>query len=252
MPGILRLVTVLRRLVEFSISTMTDRAFIYLRKIAASAAILSGLFLVGCDAMAPATPDKTISHAEEKAVTGDYSAAISLYEKALDGTKQTAEVHFRIGLIYDDKLHDSLNAIHHFKRFLEFEPNGKRADEVRSFIKKAELGLMTSLSQGVVLTESDAVKLRNENLALRKQNSELKADLASLRKANPGVVQVKAKPKPAGPNARAYIVQSGDTLAAISRKFYNTSGKWKDILDANAGTLDDAAKLKVGQRLVIP
>lgn len=228
----------------------TQRAFRVLFRV--SLPVFCAVFLAGCDAMAPATPDKLISRAEQKAAEGDYSSAIGLYEKALDGSAQTADVHFRLGLIYDDKLHQPVNAIHHFQRFLEYEPKGKRAEEVRSFIKRDELGLVTSLSRGVVLTEADAVKLRNENLSLRKQNTELKDQIATISKTKPGVLPVGTKPKPAGPSARAYIVQSGDTLAAISRKFYNTSGKWKDILEANAGELQDAARLKVGQRLVIP
>ena len=39
----------------------------------------------------------------------------------------SADVHYKLGLIYDDKLNDPLNALHHFKRFLALEPTGKRA-----------------------------------------------------------------------------------------------------------------------------
>jgi len=51
---------------------------------------------------------------------------------------------------------------------------------------------------------------------------------------------------------RTYLVQSGDTLASISRRFYRSSARWKQILDANRKSIDDPEKLRVGQSLVIP
>jgi nucleoid-associated protein YgaU len=48
------------------------------------------------------------------------------------------------------------------------------------------------------------------------------------------------------------VVQRGDTLASISRKFYKTSTRWKQILDANRNVIDHPKKLVVGQTLVIP
>jgi nucleoid-associated protein YgaU len=48
------------------------------------------------------------------------------------------------------------------------------------------------------------------------------------------------------------MVESGDTLFSISRKFYSSSARWKEIRDANKGKIDNAAKLKPGQTLIIP
>jgi nucleoid-associated protein YgaU len=47
-------------------------------------------------------------------------------------------------------------------------------------------------------------------------------------------------------------VQSGDTLASISRKFYKSSNRWKTILDANKKSIRNPKDLTVGQTLVIP
>src|SRR5439155_1531541 len=52
--------------------------------------------------------------------------------------------------------------------------------------------------------------------------------------------------------SRTYVVQSGDTLASISRKFYKSSARWEKILDANKENIPNPAKLKVGQTLIIP
>ncbi len=47
-------------------------------------------------------------------------------------------------------------------------------------------------------------------------------------------------------------MQPGDTLFSLSRQYYNSPDRWKDILHANRKTVDDPAKLKVGQTLTIP
>ena len=51
---------------------------------------------------------------------------------------------------------------------------------------------------------------------------------------------------------RTYIVQSGVTLASISRKFYKSSARWEKILNANKESLHNPENLKVGQSLIIP
>ena len=58
--------------------------------------------------------------------------------------------------------------------------------------------------------------------------------------------------KPIPPGAKTYVVQHGDTLASISRKFYKNSGRWKDIQDANFNSLSGTVKLKQGMTLIIP
>jgi nucleoid-associated protein YgaU len=68
--------------------------------------------------------------------------------------------------------------------------------------------------------------------------------------AAPAPAQPAAAPAPAA--ERTYVVVEGDTLTKISRKFYGTSGKWQDILNANRGTVKDENSLVVGSTLKIP
>lgn len=49
-----------------------------------------------------------------------------------------------------------------------------------------------------------------------------------------------------------YIVQKGDNLEKISKKFYGTSRKWKKIYDANKPRLKSPDQLYAGQKLTIP
>lgn len=52
-------------------------------------------------------------------------------------------------------------------------------------------------------------------------------------------------------NGRVYIVQKGDGLMAIARKFYNgDASQWRKIAAAN--NIQNPNSLKVGQKLVIP
>jgi nucleoid-associated protein YgaU len=93
--------------------------------------------------------------------------------------------------------------------------------------------------------------LRNENLNLRK---ELEARAGSLRSASEKsqAKDASSKKTTAKKADRTYVVQSGDTLFSISRKFYKSSKHWKEILEANRKNIRDPKKLTVGEALVIP
>jgi LysM repeat protein len=206
------------------------------------------LTISSCDRMMTSRHAQVLKDADAKVSQGDFSRAINLYEAALDDSPQCAEVHYKLALLYDDKLKDPLNALHHFKRYLVLAPNGPHANDVRNSVKRDELDLLTSLSGDAVLPRAEAARLRNENLNLRKE-------LEERRTASRGTVDKLAPTKTTGEtdkSTRTYVVRSGDTLASISRKFYKTSRRWKKILDANRKSIDNPAKLEVGQTLVIP
>jgi nucleoid-associated protein YgaU len=104
------------------------------------------------------------------------------------------------------------------------------------------------LSGDSVITRAEAARLRNENLTLHKQLEERAAARTALEKseANGGR---KTGSKKAG---QTYVVQSGDTLVSISRKFYKSPKRWKTILEANKKNIRDPKDLTIGQTLVIP
>ncbi len=52
--------------------------------------------------------------------------------------------------------------------------------------------------------------------------------------------------------ARYHTVAKKDTLYSLARTYYNDQRRWKEIYEANSGTLSDPNKIFVGQRLVIP
>ena len=194
--------------------------------------------------------------AEAKAREGNYAQAINLYEAALDGSANSADVHYKLALIYDDKMNDPLNALHHFKRFLALDPASKGAPEVKEFMKRDELSLLTNLTGDSMVPRSELVRLNNENLNLRKQIGEhwaenKAANAAEKSAAAPAKGVPNEKTKEAG-KTRRYTVRRGDTLASISRKFYKSSARWQKILEANSDIIGKPGDLKPGQTLTIP
>jgi len=49
-----------------------------------------------------------------------------------------------------------------------------------------------------------------------------------------------------------YVVQKGDTLWRIAKRFYSTPGAWKRVYDANRSVIDDPDRVKPGTRLYLP
>src|SRR5438477_13006994 len=211
--------------------------------------ILIAIIITGCDRMITPKHAQQLKDAETKAASDDFARAIRLYESALEDRPTDAEVHYKLALLYDDKMNDPLDALHHFKRYLVIAPSGTRANEVKGFVKRDEVALLTSLSGDAIISRTEATRLRNENLSLRKELDEARGRshiVTSEQAATP------AKTKQAETAKQTYVVQHGDTLASISRKFYKTSTRWKQILDANRDVINDPKKLAAGQTLVIP
>ncbi|HMJ04943.1 MAG TPA: LysM domain-containing protein, partial [Chthoniobacterales bacterium] len=105
-------------------------------------------------------------------------------------------------------------------------------------------------------TRKDAARLRNENLSLRKEIDDRAAQRASATaEKNPSGAKAAKNARPArhaSSAPRSHVVQPGDTLFSLSRQFYHSPDRWKEILEANGKSIDDPEKLKVGQTLTIP
>lgn len=212
------------------------------------------LLLASCSRMTTPSNVQRIKDADEKAKNGDYTGAIDLYEASLDGTLRAAESHYRLALLYDDKMNDPLNALHHFKRYLTLAPNGSHAADAKNFMKRDELALLTNLSGDTVAPRTETTRLRNENLALRQrlEESRTAAKAAGAEVKPASTKKTAAKEAKAKGKGRSYTVKRGDTLASISRKFYKTSAQWKKIRHANGEKIDNPQDLSVGEVLLIP
>ena len=186
--------------------------------------------------------------ADTKSAQGDFARAINLYEAALDDSPRCAEVHYKLAVLYDDKLNDPVSALHHFKRYLALSSNGSHAKDVKDSIKRDEIAALTALSGDSVITRAEAARLRNENLTLHKQLEERPALRTAFEKSKGNDARKAGSKK----GSQTYVVQSGDTLVSISRKFYKSPKRWKAILEANKKDIRDPKDLTIGQTLVIP
>ena len=204
--------------------------------------------LAGCDRVGNSRYAQLMQDAENKSVQGDFERAVNLYEAALDDSPRGAEVHYKLALLYDDKLNDPVSALHHFKRYLALTPNGPHAKDVKDSIKRDEIAALTALSGDSVITRAEAARLRNENLTLHKQLEERAASRTALEKLE----ATDAKKAGSKKGGQTYVVQSGDTLVSISRKFYKSPKRWKAILEANRKSIRNPKDLTVGQTIVIP
>ena len=213
--------------------------------------IFFAFYFVGCDRLIPSRYNQLVQDADNKAAQGDFNRTVNLYEAALDDSPRCAEVHYKLALLYDDKLNDPVGALHHFRRYLALSPNGSHANDAKNSIQRDEIAALTSLSGDSVVTRAEAARLRNENLNLHKQLDARGGTLQNVPgKGQTGNLATKTKDKKSA--ERTYVVRPGDTLASISRKFYKSSGRWQRILEANKQSIQNPKQLTVGQTLVIP
>jgi nucleoid-associated protein YgaU len=126
---------------------------------------------------------------------GEFQKAVEHYESALDGTLLTAEAHYRLGLVYEDKLKNEVAALHHFERYLELAPQGQFSTDVRGYVDRLRLVIVSRLAEGTVVPAREATRLKNENLELRQENAELR-DQQSKAKATAGRAVPAATPVP--------------------------------------------------------
>src|SRR5438309_10819604 len=172
---------------------------------------------LGCDRLTSSRYTQLMQDADSKSEQGDFERAINLYEAALDDSPRCAEIHYKLALLYDDKMNDPLNALHHFKRYLTLSPNGSHANDVKNFMKRDEIALLTSLSGDSVVTRAEAARLRNENLNLRKELEDRSLKVRSARDQTQSGGSPPEKTTAGKSSSRTYVVQTGDTLASISR-----------------------------------
>lgn len=143
------------------------------RSLAAVAACVV-LLMSGCDLLTVSQTGRNIREGNAAVLRGEFQKAVQYYETALDGTMLSAEAHYRLGLVYEDHLKNQVAALHHFERYLELAPQGQYSGDVKGYVDRLRLVIVSSLADGTVLPAREATRLKNENLDLRKQIAELR------------------------------------------------------------------------------
>ena len=207
---------------------------------------IAALLLAGCEKQDASR--EAVDLGDKRAKLGAYREAVRAYESALDGTAKTAEVHYKLGVLYDDKLKTPLAAIHHYDRYLDLVPTGGRSKEAKTARADCEKRLNLALKDGGLMTTAEAARLRNENERLRKDLTELH----SIKPTPPPHSAIPGGTDKMPPGARTHVVEKGETLASISFKFYRNRANASQIKDANYNQLGGKDIIKPGMTLIIP
>lgn len=112
-------------------------------------------------------------------------------------------------------------------------------------------GLSAQVSGKVITLKGKADSREAANLVMSKIDQAVKADNIV------NTIEVKKAPAPEPEpepvvEERTYVVVSGDTLGAISNKYYGKASDYMKIFEANKDILDNPDLIKVGQKLRIP
>ncbi len=55
-----------------------------------------------------------------------------------------------------------------------------------------------------------------------------------------------------GTGAQTYTIEKGDTLSAVSKRFYGKAKFWRQIFEANRDTIEDPDRIFPGQTIKLP
>tara|TARA_B100001248_G_scaffold261847_1_gene254588 strand:+ start:1123 stop:1884 length:762 start_codon:yes stop_codon:yes gene_type:complete len=178
--------------------------------------------------------------------------------------------HLEVGRLYLTlkSRKDPVAAVYHFRRYLLLESSSREAPKVKQLIESAEKEIIRNLPGKPYAGYLNSLTLQEENLKLRREVADLKARIglplsetlkpvqntsSITNSASPSSPPVQTIYKPGVPVApKDYVVQKGDSLYAISRKFYGDSSHIDRIYQANQDVMRSKNSLRAGQTLKIP
>jgi hypothetical protein len=150
---------------------------------------------------------------------GRYPEALTAFLKVIDkrGARGAPESHVEAGVIFLNHAKDPIYASYHFRRYLELQPGSKQAELVRGMVNTAKREFARTLPGRPMDDQSGRLQADEELATLRRENSELRAELATLRGGGampvsraPRMITVpeEALAKPATPPPVAAVIDS--------------------------------------------
>ncbi|MDP3068778.1 MAG: LysM domain-containing protein [Opitutaceae bacterium] len=126
---------------------------------------------------------------------GRLPEALGAFLKVIDrrGTKGAPQSHLEAGEIYLVQMKDPVEAYHHFRRFLVLEPKSKEAELVRGRVRVAQREFARSIPANPLEDQSVRLQVDDDLVRLRRENEELRGELATLRGG--GAVPVPRAPR---------------------------------------------------------
>jgi tetratricopeptide (TPR) repeat protein len=203
----------------------------------------------------------------------DYSGAVQAFEDALEVNPHSAQAHYQLAMLYENKMSDPAAAIYHYQQYLKFDPKAGNPDIITQHINSCKQQLATDVLQlpSAPAAQKELERLAEENRRLHEQidklNAYYAAQLSAARANNNVVVAGNATPDdvstPAAnstppPRAepqkiyhpvarRTHSVERGETMASIARTF---KVSLTALEAANPGVIPK--KMRVGQVINLP
>lgn len=161
-------------------------------KISAALALVAGLWLGGCGGgertpFAVETDDGGFRQGQQLVRQGRDAEALTTFLKVIErrGEQSSAESHLEAGLIYLRHIKDPIEAIHHFRKYLELQPNAKQAVQVRGLIDTARREYARTLPGRPLESQVTGINLADRVKDLERENDDLKSEIAGLRALAP-------------------------------------------------------------------
>lgn len=229
------------------------------------------------------TEDMAFAEARELALAGRESEAMSAFWDIIrKHPDSAAESNFEVGLLAFNK-GDYPLAIYHLNQFLVLRPDISKQtrDRVNGLLSSAEKLFLQKILPGRQIAEPTTAGLspvlEQKYRDVMRENERLKSEIATLRQrlatagtsldsdltpavavpaepvvavATPPPPVVAEPPKPEVP--ATHTVVAGDTLSGISKKYYGTSARWREIYEANRVSMSSPSALKIGMVLKLP
>lgn len=149
-------------------------------------ALAAGLAAAGCGrenyALSAETDESYYREGQQLNRQGRTQEALAAYLKliALRGD-QAPESHLEVGLIYLEHIRDPIAAIYYFRRYLELEPNSRQAVYVRGLVDTAKRDFARTLPGQPMENPSARLNQADDFERLRRENEDLRAEVAALR-----------------------------------------------------------------------
>lgn len=151
-------------------------------------ALAVALWLGGCGAgndtvQVPEVDDPGFKLAKQLQRQGRHPEALTGFLKVIEtrGVRAAPESHLEAGTIYLHHIKDPIEAIHHFRKYLELQPNSREAPSVRELVVTAKREFARTLPAPHLENQSVRLAATVEAEQLRRENEELRAEIATLR-----------------------------------------------------------------------
>jgi LysM repeat protein len=129
------------------------------------------------------TEDPYYAQGKQLQKQGRNAEALNCFLKVIDrrGDSPAPDSHLEVGLICLHHTKDPLAAIYHFRRYLKVHPNSKQAPYVLGQVEAAKREFLVTIPGRPLEDQSARMALEDEVRKLRRENDELRAELAVSR-----------------------------------------------------------------------